>query len=708
MRFAFRRSMFALLGLLIIPACSSSSGGGGVPVASLPPVARYAYVANNDGTVSVNRVDSLRGQLVPNGFAAAYTGAAPPGKQLVSLSPGGQFCWIVTAGAPATVSAYLVNSTTGALTPSGPVGVSIAPATTPLALAIDPLLRFAYLADTTAGSLRSYSIGGTGVLTWTGNSVAVAGVSAVAVHPSGSFIYVALGGGTVAGFSISAAGAFTPLALSPFPAGSAPGAIAIDPSGRFAFVLNQTSKDLWVYTIDPTAGTLTTVMGSPFPAAALTAPSILCVDPLGRFVWAGDATGILAFVLDSATGFLTPSGALLGPVLATSMSVDPSGRFAFFPTSAGTVLTHSIGTTGGVAGPAVAAVRTRGSTAANMSLSIGTAPVTRTPSFVYAADGAGVTGFTVTAVSGDLVPISGSPFAAGMTPSSVAVDPFARFAYATDSDPGVARVVSQYAITAGSGALVPIASPQVLPSAQAVAVDPSAQFAFTASGPGTINPFPLSTTTGALGVKGAGLVFGTANALAVDPVGAFVIGFDTTGATLGVQPFTFDAATGALTAGSVLNDASFTTARVSPSGRFLYLAETKNVWLSTISGPASFGARSINVSLGSGTITSLAVDPTESFLYATSDAGQVFGFTIGATGSLTAMSAPASFVTGAGPIGATVDPSGQFAYATSKTGGTLWAYTLGGLGGGQLLTVAGSPFALGASPSPAAVAASIQ
>jgi 6-phosphogluconolactonase len=709
MRFAFRRVVVALLGLLIIPACSSS-GGGGFIAASLPPVARYAYVANNDGTVSVNRVDSLRGQLLPNGFAAAYAGAAPSSNQRVSLSPGGQFCWVVTPAptSPPTVSTYQVNSTTGALTPVS-VGFSLAPLTAPLGLAIDPLLRFAYLPDTAPGTLQSYAIGGNGALTATGNSVPVPGVSDVAVHPSGSFVYVTRSSvGTVVGYSISSSGAFTALALSPFPAGTAPAAITIDPSGRFAFVLNQTSKDLWVYTIDPSAGTLTTVTGSPFPVAALTTPSILAVDPLGRFVWAGDSTGFLAFVLDSTAGFLTPSGSLLGPALANSMSIDPTGRFAFFPTSTGTVQTYSIGTTGAVAGPAVAAVRTRGPSAVNMSLSTGTAPATRTPSFVYAANTAGVTGFTVTAVSGDLLPISGSPFAAGTAPSGVAVDPFVRFAYATDSDVNALRVVSQYTVTPGSGALVPIASPQLLPSAEAVAVEPSGQFAFTASGPGTINPFPITQATGALGAKGAGAAFGTANALAVDPAGAFVIAFDSTGGTPGAKPITFDAASGVLTAGTTLAGANFAAATVSPSGRFLYLAQASNLWLSAVTGPTSFSGPSNIKSISSGNIKSLAIDPTESFLYAAADTGQVFGFTIGPAGALTAMTAPASFVTGAGPIGATVDPSGQFAYVTSTTGGTLWAYTLGGLGGGQLLTIAGSPFAVGASPSAAAVAATIQ
>ena len=107
-----------------------------------------------------------------------------------------------------------------------------------------------------------------------------------------------------------------------------------------------------------------------------------------------------------------------------------------------------------------------------------------------------------------------------------------------------------------------------------------------------------------------------------------------------------------------------------------------------------------------GTVTSIALDPTDTFVYATSSNGRIYGFT-NVAGALTAM-VPATFPTGASPVGMAVDPSGQFAYATSSTGGTLWAYTLGGLGGGQLLTVAGSPFAVGATPSAAAVAATIQ
>ncbi|HXX93823.1 MAG TPA: hypothetical protein VEN81_09325, partial [Planctomycetota bacterium] len=99
MRFPFHRVVLGLASLLVIPACGSSSGGV-APAATPSPVARFAYVANNDGSVSVYRVNPVLGQLLPNGFAAAYAGAAPATNQQVSMSPGGGACWIVTPGAP--------------------------------------------------------------------------------------------------------------------------------------------------------------------------------------------------------------------------------------------------------------------------------------------------------------------------------------------------------------------------------------------------------------------------------------------------------------------------------------------------------------------------------------------------------------------------------------------------------------------------------
>jgi len=49
-------------------------------------------------------------------------------------------------------------------------------------------------------------------------------------------------------------------------AGTFPLSVVIDPAGQFAYVANENSNDVSVYSIDATTGALTAVGGSPFAA----------------------------------------------------------------------------------------------------------------------------------------------------------------------------------------------------------------------------------------------------------------------------------------------------------------------------------------------------------------------------------------------------------------------------------------------------------
>ena len=92
-------------------------------------------------------------------------------------------------------------------------------------------------------------------------------------------------------------------------------------------------------------------------------------------------------------------------------------------------------------------------------------------------------GKTVSAYSvgagGSLVPVPGSPFAAGNTPGSVAVDPTGKFAYVTNQTD---NTVSAYSIGA-DGSLTPVTGSPFATGSNpfSVAVDPRAKFAYVAN-----------------------------------------------------------------------------------------------------------------------------------------------------------------------------------------------------------------------------------
>jgi 6-phosphogluconolactonase len=76
----------------------------------------------------------------------------------------------------------------------------------------------------------------------------------VAIDPTGKFVYVAnAGSGNVSAYSIGANGALTPISGSPFAAGgesvAEPFSLAVDPTGKFAYVANGVGANVVAYSI---------------------------------------------------------------------------------------------------------------------------------------------------------------------------------------------------------------------------------------------------------------------------------------------------------------------------------------------------------------------------------------------------------------------------------------------------------------------------
>jgi DNA-binding beta-propeller fold protein YncE len=157
-------------------------------------------------------------------------------------------------------------------------------------LAAAPLrAQFAYVANDSGNSVSAFSIGANGALTPVPGSPFAAGIGplSVAVDPTGKFAYVLnvetppdFINGTVLAYSIGANGALTPVSGSPFAAGSLPQSVAVDPTGKFAYVANGLSNNVSAFSIGAN-GALTPVTGSPFVAG--TTPVSVAITPLVPF-----------------------------------------------------------------------------------------------------------------------------------------------------------------------------------------------------------------------------------------------------------------------------------------------------------------------------------------------------------------------------------------------------------------------------------------
>ena len=157
--------------------------------------------------------------------------------------------------------------------------------------------------------------------------------TSIAIDPSGRFAYVAnIKSNNISAYRIDgASGTLHPVAGSPFAAGLQPFSVALAPSGAYAVVANQFSNNLSVYQVDDQSGALRPVAGSPFPAG--TRPFTVTLDPSGRFAYVANmgSSDVSAYRFDARSGALTP---LAGSPFKTgrgaiSVSVDPAGRFAY-------------------------------------------------------------------------------------------------------------------------------------------------------------------------------------------------------------------------------------------------------------------------------------------------------------------------------------------------------------------------------------------
>ncbi len=286
-----------------VPGSPFAAGSESDSVA-VDPTGKFAYVANGfDNTVSAYSIGA-NGALTPVPGSPFAAGFAPFS---VAVDPTGKFAYVANLD-DNTVSAYSIGAD-GALTPVP--GSPFAAGLVPRSVAVDPTGKFAYVENTfssnSGGNVSAYSIGVNGALTPVPGSPFAAGFEpfSVAVDPMGKFAYVANGGdNTVSAYSIGANGALTPVPGSPFAAGSSPGSVAVDPTGKFAYVANGGDNTVSAYSIGAN-GALTPVPGSTFAAGS--EPDSVAVDPTGKFAYVANSSDntVSAYSI-GANGALTP------------------------------------------------------------------------------------------------------------------------------------------------------------------------------------------------------------------------------------------------------------------------------------------------------------------------------------------------------------------------------------------------------------------
>ncbi len=256
------------------------------------------------------------------------------------------------------------------------------------------------------------------------------------------------------------------------PLDKSPPAVAMHPSGRFVFALSQTASNIAVFRLDRATAALAPVAGSPFPARAK-APFTLAFHPSGRFVYvAARFSGVGAYAFDVQTGTLTP---LPGSPFAAgertrSLRMHPSGDYLYAVNGySNTVSAYRVDSVDGglmpLPGSPYAVSEVTGidytalgmadvaETAGGIPYDIATDPQGR---FLFVANWAtaSVSVFRVDGATGVPALVAGSPFFVGFNPYRLRVHPSGRFLVVAHFS---ASEVSVQAIDAASGRLTAVA-----------------------------------------------------------------------------------------------------------------------------------------------------------------------------------------------------------------------------------------------------------
>ncbi len=282
--------------------------------------------------------------------------------------------------------------------------------------------------------------------------------------------------------------------------------------------------------------------------------------------------------------------------------------------------------------------------------------------------------------TGALTAVSGSPFKAGFAPTALAISPNNQFMYAGGSS-GV------YLLNIGTGGALSLgnaskaAASSVNPSS--MQVDPTGKFLLVAG-------VAIATTTPAVGIY----------SIAGDGTLA-----EMTGSPVSI-PVTVDV-NNPLTLFPV-------QLTITPSDAVVYVSLRQNgvaVFSFNSSGSLAFTNQLLKpgTSTGAGgSVTNsdlaLATDANSRLLYVSETNAGLRAFTIGTNGALTEISG-SPYKTTVAPVALTLDGTGDYIYAATPaagnatTAGTITGFSIAASGSLTALTSQGSPFAAGISPA---------
>ncbi len=311
--------------------CTPQNAAGTIAKANVTTVlvsckqaGRYAYIANQQSS-DISAVSITAGSSPGTNVALTPIIGSPffPGNTRTALAvePNGNYLYAISNST--NVIEVFTISAGGALTRTSS---TIATGSGPVAIAIHPTAKYLYVANFTAKTLSGYSIQASGQLTQLSTSPfnVSSEPNALQIDAAGNHLYVTLAiTNNIAVYSVdSSNGNLTSVPGSPFGTNIATASLAIAPNDTFIYSTSPTATTIYGFSIS-SAGALSPISNPTLPTSS--SPSSITVDQSGQcLLVANNQTNQIAAYSIASTGVLTSSVTATTGTTPVSVASDPT------------------------------------------------------------------------------------------------------------------------------------------------------------------------------------------------------------------------------------------------------------------------------------------------------------------------------------------------------------------------------------------------